>query len=84
MKKGVTYMSKKYELIKEKALLEDEVRRWKLQYKVELLKNQAYSHIILQLAMSGIISHEAQKMIYDMFNNETQFIFKKLYDEIEL
>ena len=71
--------------------LRNEIEYWKAkaeeyrrQYKVELLSNQAYSHVILQLAMSGVLPLDAQKMIYEMHQNEMQFIWNKIHKEMEL
>ena len=48
------------------------------EYKRELLSNQAWSHAILQLALVGKIDPKTQNLLYQMHNNEMEFIYEKL------
>mgnify|MGYP003297491467 CR=1 FL=1 len=64
----------------------DEVRYWKERaeryerlYKQEMLRNQATSHAILQVALLGEISCEAQRLIYEFEQSETTIIYNTLY-----
>ena len=47
-------------------------------YKRELLSNQAWTHAILQLALTGKIDSETQNLLYQMHNNEMKFVYEKL------
>ena len=47
-------------------------------YKRELLSNQAWCHAILQLALVGKIDPETQNLLYQMHNNEMEFVYEKL------
>ena len=48
------------------------------EYKRELLSNQAWCYVILQLALVGKIDPETQNLLYQMHNNEMEFIYEKL------
>lgn len=48
------------------------------EYKRELLSNQAWTHAILQLALIGKIDLETQNLLYQMHNNEMNFVYEKL------
>ena len=50
----------------------------KKEYKRELLSNQAWTHAILQLALVGKIDAETQMLLYNMHNNEMEFVYEKL------
>lgn len=50
----------------------------KIEHMYYMLMSQAYSHAIEQLALCGMISKEAQKVIHDMVNNETDIIRENL------
>lgn len=55
-----------------------EAEHYKREYKRELLRNQAYSHAILQAALSGKLTTEQQRLLYDLVDNEMNIIYKKL------
>ena len=48
------------------------------EYKRELLSNQAWTHVILQLAFVGKIDAETQNLLYQMYSNEMKFVCEKL------
>ena len=55
-----------------------EAKKYEEYYKREVLLNQTYSHAILQATLSGQISSDAQRWLYNMINNERQYIYKNL------
>ena len=50
----------------------------RIEYERELLSNEAWRHAILQLALVGKIDSETQKLLYEMHNNEMNFVYEKL------
>lgn len=58
--------------------LKSDKEEYRKEYLHYMLKSQAYSHAIEQLALCGMISKEAQKLIFDMVNNETDIIRERL------
>lgn len=68
----------------------DEIRYWKERaeqyerlYKREMLRNSATSHAILQVALLGKMSYEAQKLIYEFEQSETAVIYNTLYQDVK-
>jgi hypothetical protein len=56
----------------------DQAEKYEKYYKREVLLNQTYSHAILQTALSGVISSDAQRILYGMVNNEREYIYKNI------
>lgn len=68
------FMSKKAEA----KYWKDQAEKYEKYYKREVLLNQTYSHAILQAALSGVISTDAQRILYGMVNNEREYIYKNI------
>lgn len=73
------------ETVKAKIRATDEVEHWKREaeqykqgYKREMLMNQAYSHAILQATLSGKLTGEQQRLLYDLVNREMKVVYEKL------
>ncbi len=68
------FMSKKAEA----KYWKDQAEKYEKYYKREVLLNQTYSHAILQAALSGKISTEAEVWLYEFVNNERDYIYKNI------
>lgn len=74
---------KRISLFKTKKDYEIEELKMKLEHsemarKRQVYENMAWSNAILKVAMSGEISLETQRLIYDLHNDEMTSIYKRL------
>ena len=76
--KFIENVKNKIKLINEAEYWKKQAETYKAEYKREMLMNQAYSHAILQAVLSGKITGEQQRLIYDLVNNESRIIYEKL------
>lgn len=55
-----------------------EAEMWRREYKREMLLNNAWSNVILKAALLGAIDYKAQKLIYELVDDERTSINKQL------